>query len=84
MLDPCLHGGQRGIRNREQAMYQWLPACDDRGGPIRRAVVQRGYGEPLASKLRQGGRGSDNPLLQERSMALLSSMSPIWRSSTFP
>jgi len=27
--------------------------------------VQRGYGEPLASKLRQGGRGSDNPLLQE-------------------
>src|ERR1700731_3896011 len=30
-----------------------------------RAVVQRGYGEPLASKLREGGRGSDNPLLQE-------------------
>ena len=28
------------------------------------AVVQRGYGEPLASVLRQGGRGSDNPLLQ--------------------
>jgi GAF domain-containing protein len=29
------------------------------------AVVQRGYGEPLASVLRQGGRGSDNPLLQQ-------------------
>jgi GAF domain-containing protein len=34
-------------------------------GETWRAVVQRGYGEPLASKLRQGGRGSDNPLLQE-------------------
>ena len=30
-----------------------------------RAIVQRGYGEPLASTLRQGVRGSDNPLLQE-------------------
>jgi two-component system NtrC family sensor kinase len=30
-----------------------------------RAVVQRGYWEPLASVLRQGVRGSDNPLLQE-------------------
>ena len=31
-----------------------------------RAVVQRGYGEPLASVLRQGARASDNhPLLQE-------------------
>jgi hypothetical protein len=28
-------------------------------------LVQRGYGEPLASKLRQPARGSDNPLLQE-------------------
>jgi hypothetical protein len=34
-------------------------------GETWRAVVQRGYGEPLASKLRQGGPGSDNPLLQE-------------------
>src|SRR5437660_3207603 len=34
-------------------------------GETWRAVVQRGYGEPLASKLREGGRGSDNPLLQE-------------------
>jgi GAF domain-containing protein len=34
-------------------------------GETWRAVVQRGYGEPLASMLRQGGRGSDNPLLQE-------------------
>src|SRR5262249_17702523 len=35
-------------------------------GETWRAVVQRGYGEPLASALRQGGpaRGSDNPLLQ--------------------
>jgi GAF domain-containing protein len=33
-------------------------------GDIWRAVVQRGYGEPLASRLRQGGRGSDNPFLQ--------------------
>src|SRR5215469_2312017 len=30
-----------------------------------RAVVQRGYREPLASVLRQGVRVSDNPLLQE-------------------
>jgi signal transduction histidine kinase len=30
-----------------------------------RAVVQRGYSEPLASVLRQGVRVSDNPLLQE-------------------
>jgi signal transduction histidine kinase len=30
-----------------------------------RAVVQRGYGEPLASHLRQPTRGSDNPPLQE-------------------
>src|SRR5215469_12536164 len=30
-----------------------------------RAIVQRGYGERLASTLRQGVRGSDNPLLQE-------------------
>jgi PAS domain S-box-containing protein len=29
------------------------------------ALVQRGYGEPLASRLRQPARGSDNPLLQE-------------------
>src|SRR5215471_7022902 len=29
-----------------------------------RAIVQRGYGEPLASVLRQGARGSDNPFLQ--------------------
>jgi GAF domain-containing protein len=34
-------------------------------GDTWRAVVQRGYGEPLASKLRQGVRGSDNPLMQE-------------------
>src|SRR4029077_18529591 len=33
-------------------------------GDIWRAVVQRGYGEPLASRLRQGSRGSDNPFLQ--------------------
>src|ERR1700737_1051842 len=33
-------------------------------GDIWRAVVQRGYGEPLASRLRQGLRGSDNPFLQ--------------------
>src|SRR5215831_5056227 len=33
-------------------------------GDIWRAVVQRGYGEPLAGLLRKGGRGSDNPLLQ--------------------
>jgi len=30
-----------------------------------RAVVQRGYGEPLASILRQPRRGSDNPFLQD-------------------
>src|SRR6516225_5657737 len=29
------------------------------------AMVLRGYGEPLATKLRQPARGSDNPLLQE-------------------
>jgi len=34
-------------------------------GDTWRAIVQRGYGEPLASTLRQGVRGSDNPLLQE-------------------
>jgi two-component system, NtrC family, sensor kinase len=34
-------------------------------GETWRAVVQRGYDEPLASTLRQGVRGSDNPLLQE-------------------
>src|SRR6516164_6334228 len=34
-------------------------------GDMWRAIVQRGYEEPLASVLRQGGRGSDNPLLQE-------------------
>jgi GAF domain-containing protein len=34
-------------------------------GETWRAVVQRGYGEPLASMLRQPARGSDNPLLQE-------------------
>jgi GAF domain-containing protein len=34
-------------------------------GETWRALVQRGYGEPLASKLRQPARGSDNPLLQE-------------------
>src|ERR1700746_531516 len=34
-------------------------------GETWRAVVQRGYGEPLASKLRGPARGSDNPLLQE-------------------
>src|SRR6202043_3178393 len=34
-------------------------------GETWRAVLQRGYGEPLASTLRQGGRSSDNPLLQE-------------------
>src|SRR6516164_5005984 len=34
-------------------------------GETWRAIVQRGYGEPLASKLRQPTRGSDNPLLQE-------------------
>jgi hypothetical protein len=30
-----------------------------------RVAVQHGYGEPLASKLRQPTRGSDNPLLQQ-------------------
>jgi GAF domain-containing protein len=34
-------------------------------GETWRALVQRGYGEPLASRLRQPTRGSDNPLLQE-------------------
>jgi two-component system, NtrC family, sensor kinase len=34
-------------------------------GETWRAVAQRGYGEPLASKLRQPARGPDNPLLQE-------------------
>src|SRR5467141_2067393 len=34
-------------------------------GETWRALVQRGYGEPLASRLRQPARGSDNPLLQE-------------------
>jgi two-component system, NtrC family, sensor kinase len=34
-------------------------------GETWRAVVQRGYGEPLASKLWEPARGSDNPLLQE-------------------
>ena len=34
-------------------------------GETWRAVVQRGYGEPLASILRQPAHGSDNPLLQE-------------------
>jgi len=34
-------------------------------GETWRALVQRGYGEPLASTLRQPARGSDNPLLQE-------------------
>ena len=34
-------------------------------GETWRAVVQRGYGEPLASNLRQPDRGSDNPLLQQ-------------------
>jgi GAF domain-containing protein len=34
-------------------------------GEMWRAVVQRGYGEPLASELRQPRRGSDNPFLQE-------------------
>jgi two-component system, NtrC family, sensor kinase len=33
-------------------------------GETWRAVVQRGYGEPLAERLRQGARGSDNPFLQ--------------------
>jgi two-component system NtrC family sensor kinase len=33
-------------------------------GETWRAIVQRGYGEPLASVLRQGARGSDNPFLQ--------------------
>jgi PAS domain S-box-containing protein len=33
-------------------------------GETWRAVVQRGYGEPLASRLRQPNRVSDNPLLQ--------------------
>jgi class 3 adenylate cyclase len=33
-------------------------------GETWRAVVQRGYGEPLAERLRQGTRGSDNPFLQ--------------------
>jgi GAF domain-containing protein len=30
-----------------------------------RGPAVRGYGEPLASKLREPARGSDNPLLQE-------------------
>jgi GAF domain-containing protein len=34
-------------------------------GDTWRAVVQRGYGEPLAGRLRQPSRGSDNPLLQQ-------------------
>ena len=34
-------------------------------GDTWRAVVQRGYGEPLASILRQPRRGSDNPFLQD-------------------
>jgi GAF domain-containing protein len=34
-------------------------------GETWRAVVQRGYGEPLAERLRQPARGSDNPLLQQ-------------------
>ncbi|MBV8337296.1 MAG: GAF domain-containing protein, partial [Alphaproteobacteria bacterium] len=34
-------------------------------GDTWRAVVQRGYGEPLASVLRQPRRGSDNPFLQD-------------------
>jgi len=34
-------------------------------GKTWRAVVQRGYGEPLASMLRQPARASDNPFLQE-------------------
>jgi GAF domain-containing protein len=33
-------------------------------GETWRAVVQRGYGEALAERLRQGARGSDNPFLQ--------------------
>src|SRR5437660_757718 len=33
-------------------------------GETWRAVVQRGYGEPLAGRLRQPNRVSDNPLLQ--------------------
>jgi two-component system, NtrC family, sensor kinase len=33
-------------------------------GETWRAVVQRGYGEPLAERLRQRTRGSDNPFLQ--------------------
>jgi len=33
-------------------------------GETWRAVVQRGYAEPLAERLRQPARGSDNPLLQ--------------------
>ena len=33
-------------------------------GETWRAVVQRGYAEPLAERLRQRARGSDNPFLQ--------------------
>jgi GAF domain-containing protein len=34
-------------------------------GETWRAVAQRGYGEPLAERLRRPARGSDNPLLQQ-------------------
>jgi PAS domain S-box-containing protein len=34
-------------------------------GETWRAVVQRGYGEPLTERLRQPARGSDNPLIQQ-------------------